>query len=279
MSKWNPTAVLGLALGGALLAGIACAPAASEPGSQTPVVTRTPIVNTPTPTEEPQEVSNLDALLEMAKLDIMTRFDVEPESVQLDSAIDMEWPDASLGNPKLGQSYAQVITPGYKLVLEVGDDTYVYHTSMDRVDFVSKNGGPAVALTDEDKAAIVRAALEWAIVDQNVPDYGLLNPDSIVLSLEGIGVIEIPELEGLNFVILSAEEVQARANESGDFPYVRVSEVRQNGTVVEISIETQMAAAEDSEIGYLVGGGCFLRFEQVDGEWAITEQPGACWIS
>lgn len=48
--------------------------------------------------------------------------------VTLVSAEHTKWPDASLGNPQPGMAYAQVITPGYKIVLASGGANYEYHT-------------------------------------------------------------------------------------------------------------------------------------------------------
>jgi hypothetical protein len=40
----------------------------------------------------------------------------------------VDWPDTSLGNPTGEMFYAQVITPGFKIVLESGGQQYEYHT-------------------------------------------------------------------------------------------------------------------------------------------------------
>ncbi len=42
---------------------------------------------------------------------------------------DFTWPDSCLGCTKTGESCAQVLTPGYKIVLRVRDATYEYHTN------------------------------------------------------------------------------------------------------------------------------------------------------
>ena len=42
----------------------------------------------------------------------------------------VDWPDASLGNPQGEMFYAQVITPGYKIVVESGGKQYAYHTDL-----------------------------------------------------------------------------------------------------------------------------------------------------
>ena len=43
---------------------------------------------------------------------------------------EVTWPDGCLGCPKPRESCAQVLTPGYKVVLRVGDATYDYHTNL-----------------------------------------------------------------------------------------------------------------------------------------------------
>lgn len=39
-----------------------------------------------------------------------------------------EWPDASLGCPEPGNAYAQVITPGYLIVVQAGGEDFEFHT-------------------------------------------------------------------------------------------------------------------------------------------------------
>jgi hypothetical protein len=47
---------------------------------------------------------------------------------------DVTWPDSCLGCVKTGETCAQVLTPGYRIVLRVRDATYEYHTNRgDRV--------------------------------------------------------------------------------------------------------------------------------------------------
>ncbi|NTU82248.1 MAG: hypothetical protein HGA45_23195 [Chloroflexales bacterium] len=41
----------------------------------------------------------------------------------------VEWPDSSLGCPQPGQSYLQVITPGYRVLLQSGDTVYDYRAA------------------------------------------------------------------------------------------------------------------------------------------------------
>ncbi|MGD2144512.1 MAG: hypothetical protein PVF54_08560 [Anaerolineae bacterium] len=49
--------------------------------------------------------------------------EIEVLSVEL-----YEWADTSLGCPEAGTSYAQVITPGYRVILETQGEKYEVHT-------------------------------------------------------------------------------------------------------------------------------------------------------
>lgn len=57
---------------------------------------------------------------------------VPTEEIQVVSWEQVEWPDASLGAPRPGRMYAQVLTPGYKVILQARGRRYEYHTDMGR---------------------------------------------------------------------------------------------------------------------------------------------------
>lgn len=59
---------------------------------------------------------------------IATELDVEVEDVQVLIVEPREWPDASLGCPEPGHAYADVITPGYLIVVQAGGAEYEFHT-------------------------------------------------------------------------------------------------------------------------------------------------------
>ncbi len=54
--------------------------------------------------------------------------DIPPEEITVASWEPVDWPDTSLGCPEPGMMYAQVIVPGYLVVLEVWGDLYRAHT-------------------------------------------------------------------------------------------------------------------------------------------------------
>jgi hypothetical protein len=53
---------------------------------------------------------------------------VDVTQVEVVKVEDVEWPDACLGLPDEGEMCAQVVTPGYRITLEVNGQTYVLHT-------------------------------------------------------------------------------------------------------------------------------------------------------
>ncbi len=121
--------------------------------TDTPVPTPTPLPATPTlpAPEEPKEkeeketvvpttpAQNMDSLdpdaqrmVAVAKTDLMQRLGVTEEDILVKSVEEKQWRNSSLGCPQPGMMYLQVITPGYRIVLTVGENDYDFHTDMSR---------------------------------------------------------------------------------------------------------------------------------------------------
>jgi hypothetical protein len=64
----------------------------------------------------------------LAREDLARRLGLDPRAVKVVSVREVDWRDTSLGCPKPGMMYAQVITPGYRVVLEADGQAYEYHT-------------------------------------------------------------------------------------------------------------------------------------------------------
>jgi hypothetical protein len=77
----------------------------------------------------PQEVS----VVQQAETDLNKRFDVALDSIKLQSIEAVEWPDSSLGCPAPGMNYLMVVTPGYFIKLQSGDQIYEYHADQKHV--------------------------------------------------------------------------------------------------------------------------------------------------
>jgi len=127
--------------------------------ADTPAPTSPPATPTPTPTEAKTEEEGVtpttpaergvvvqpeaEKAVAAAKADLMERLGVREEAIVVKAAEAVQWPDSSLGCPQPGMMYAQVITPGFRVVLEVAGQTYEYHTDAGRlVVLCGADGGP-----------------------------------------------------------------------------------------------------------------------------------------
>lgn len=87
----------------------------------------TQTIHLPSP-ETPQADPAVAAIIQKAKEMLADKLGIEPASIELFHLQAMDWPDESLGCPLGGQSYAQVITPGYLIELDAGSSIYVFHS-------------------------------------------------------------------------------------------------------------------------------------------------------
>jgi len=83
----------------------------------------------PTTTTTTIQEEGVGKAVNTAMADLAGRLNVLESSIAIESADPIEWPDASLGCPQPGTLYAQVITPGYKVVLSYQRTSYNYHSA------------------------------------------------------------------------------------------------------------------------------------------------------
>jgi hypothetical protein len=62
------------------------------------------------------------------------------DSISIIEMVPVQWSDSSLGCPEPGMAYLQVITPGYLVTLQAGDEVYAVHTDL---------AGTAIVCQDE----------------------------------------------------------------------------------------------------------------------------------
>jgi hypothetical protein len=67
------------------------------------------------------------AAIEAARREAAQRFNTAPESLQVEDVESRQWPDRSLGCPRQGVLYAQILTPGYLIILSSGSRRFEYH--------------------------------------------------------------------------------------------------------------------------------------------------------
>lgn len=80
---------------------------------------------------------NAEILLK-CKTDLAQRFKVQARDITVLETQATTWPDAALGMPELDKMYAQVVTPGWKIILRAKNTPYLYTASAK----VFKYGGP-----------------------------------------------------------------------------------------------------------------------------------------
>lgn len=108
----NMTAALVAPLALVLIAS-ACAPPAATPTEP----------GVPSELPEPVEAAVLTEVSEMAG--------IQADEVEVVDAEAEEWPDACLGLPEDDEVCAQVITPGWRVTVQAGEETYVVRTNED----------------------------------------------------------------------------------------------------------------------------------------------------
>jgi len=109
----------------------------------TPTPSQTGEGQAPTPTCTAEATWPYEArrAVELAKADLARRLEISVSEILVISVEAVDWPDTSLGCPEPGMMYAQVITPGYLIVLEAAGQTYEYHTDRsDQVVLCQTNG-------------------------------------------------------------------------------------------------------------------------------------------
>lgn len=89
------------------------------------------------PIEPPAE--SPDQVVAVAKEYLANELGVASDDITAVAIEAVQWSDASLGCPEPGKAYAQVITPGYRIVLEAGQKEYELHTDQ---------GGQSIVICD-----------------------------------------------------------------------------------------------------------------------------------
>lgn len=83
-------------------------------------------------TQEPTNAPPVEKFVDLAKNDLVSRLQIDIASVNLVKSEEVIWPDAALGCPEPGKTYAQARVPGFRIWLEAGGLEYDYHSDWDR---------------------------------------------------------------------------------------------------------------------------------------------------
>lgn len=75
----------------------------------------------------------LPEVVRLAIKDLAGRLGIQESDIAVASVTGVDWPDACLGVEVSGQVCAQVITPGFRIILETGGRQHEYHSDTARV--------------------------------------------------------------------------------------------------------------------------------------------------
>ena len=84
------------------------------------------------------------SLIEKAKDDLAQRLSISTIQINVVDAKEVVWSNASLGCPQPGMLYADVLTPGYLILLSANGQDYEYHAAKGSVIFYCENPLPPV---------------------------------------------------------------------------------------------------------------------------------------
>ncbi len=175
MQTTSRRAAIQLALLALMLLTAACVSAIDEPAKAV-TVTQPPVEEWPMISEQgtpsaPSAPSQAKQIAERARLDLSERCGVPVSEIAIVSSDAVEWPNASLGCPQPGALYAQVLTPGYQIVLDMRAELYEYHTDAEgrqlilcqgdrqRLDAMRTTASPENAVTAAQEDLAVRLGL------------------------------------------------------------------------------------------------------------------------
>ena len=76
--------------------------------------------------------ADVNPQVERAIDDLATRNGTDRSRVIVESVEQVGWRDSSLGCPQPGMMYAQVLTPGFRIILQLNQARYIYHADLNR---------------------------------------------------------------------------------------------------------------------------------------------------
>lgn len=83
-----------------------------------------------------------DPAVNTAVADLAARLQIDGAQVAVSRHEEVSWPDSSLGCPRPGFNYTQVITAGYLIVLTVDGRSYEYHGKAGQPPFYCESPRP-----------------------------------------------------------------------------------------------------------------------------------------
>lgn len=82
----------------------------------------------PTGGEGSDQTDEVNRMADVARGMLAADLGISPDDILFTAFEEVDWPDACLGLPAADEACAEVITPGYRITLTVGDDRYDFRT-------------------------------------------------------------------------------------------------------------------------------------------------------
>ncbi|MCZ7399831.1 MAG: hypothetical protein O8C62_09190 [Candidatus Methanoperedens sp.] len=87
---------------------------------------------------KPETISNNtifpeSPVVDIAREDLAHRLNITTDEIKLVKLEVVNWRDSRLGYQEMDTTYAPVITPGFRIILEAMNKTYEYHSDYKRV--------------------------------------------------------------------------------------------------------------------------------------------------
>lgn len=96
-----------------------------------------------------EQLTDTERAAALAAIDALAaELQVPEDRIQVDTIRAVEWPDSSIGCPKPGRAYLQVISPGHKVTLRADGQVFVVHESRNEA-FVCKQTKALGGITPE----------------------------------------------------------------------------------------------------------------------------------
>lgn len=177
-----------------------------------------------TPVSAPAQAARAVA---WAIADMAERLDIAEDEVMLVQIEAVQWRDGSLGCPQPGMMYAQVITPGYRFVLEAKEKLYEYHSAQEseKAILCQENAAAAPSGATWDGPTPIVLADDQSPVQAAIDDLARqlhVSPDSIAvigverakMSLQNLGCYTQGELPGADpDAFVMGEEITLQVND------------------------------------------------------------------
>jgi hypothetical protein len=275
-------------------------PPTAEPTSLPPITVPTPEIILPPSEEEPPAASGPAAIVEGAVQFAADELDVDPASIQVISVDGVDWNNSCLGAAAPGEMCMEVITPGYRVLLDVDGKEVAVHTNRDgsymRLADPAQ-GVPSIkpVSTPWDPAEIYALVVRQLYTVDHTFGQPPLFPVVYLLRQtdDSVGSPGLPSNSQTIFpgdqqrITSLLADLPARfvwLDSADEAPKDAMGSVADRGAIITLGNISQqpdgsLHAPASIYMGMLAAGGQTYVLEAVGGAWQITGVTGPVWMS